>query len=363
MCFHKASPGGCPKRIAMLAKIKFSKIAVVLFLTVLIWVWTDLALDETYDVSGASIILTESSPELWISFDGKRTIDVNNIALKGPASKITNVRRKIENLSFSLRFALDAEKEGLVESGEPLTVQSFLQKSAQFQESGLIVESTEPAAINMNIIHLVRKTLGVECFDENGALLTVESIIDPASIEILVPPDNWPPEGWPPGDKAGIMLTRADIDLAKRKPIQKKAHVRLADGQIRESSSTVEIRIPPAEERLQNFEIPATIGYSFSETMQGRFTVDLINRTEVMELITIRATNEAKARFETQDKPKMTLFIYDRDETKAQEEQGQGRVVHYNFPEEFVRRGDIGLGQAPVTVRFRLIPIRSADNP
>lgn len=345
----------------MLAKVKFSKIAVVLFLTVLIWVWTDLALDETYDVSGAQIILTESRPGLWISFDGKRTIDVNNITLKGPASRITNVRRKIENLSFSLLFALDAEKEGLVESGEPLNVQSFIQKSAQLQESGLIVESTEPAAIHISLVKLVERTLGIECFDESGALLTIASIIDPASVDILVPPDNWPPEDWPPGDKAGIMLTRADIDRAKKEPIQKKAHIRLADGQIRESSSTVEIRIPPEEERLKTFEIPATIGYSFSENMQGRFRVDLINRTEVMDLITVKATNEAKARYEQQDEPKMTLYIYDRDEAKGQEE--QGRVVHYNFPEGFIYSGDIVLGQAPVTARFRLVPIRSIANP
>jgi hypothetical protein len=299
--------------------------------------------------------LTESSPQLWISFDGERSIDVNNIVLKGPASKLTNIRRKIENHSLSLLFPLDAEKEGLVGSGEPLTVQSFIQKSAQFQDSGLIVESCEPVEINVRVVELTEKALGVECYEESGDLLTVERIVDPATVNVLVP------DTWPPGDKARIVLTRSEIDRAKKKPIKKKAHIQLADGQTRESRTTVEIKIPPEEERLKSFEIPATIGYNFSENMQGRYRVDLINRTEVMDLIAIRATNEAKAMYESQDKPKMTLYIDDSDEEKGQE--AQGREVQYNFPEKFVRTGDIVLDQAPVNARFRLIPIGSGENP
>ena len=347
---------------AMLGKIKFSKIAVVLFLTILIWVWTDLALDETQELSGTSIILTESSPRLWISFDGERSIDVNSVILKGPASKITNIKRKIDNHSLSLLFPLDAEKEGLVESGEPLNVQDHIQKSAQLQDAGLMVESCEPSEIRLRIVQLVERLLTVECYEESGEPLSVESIVEPSAVNILAPPDNWPPDDWLPGDKAKVVLTRSEIEQAKKTPIAKKAHIKLADGQIRQSSDTVEIRIPPEEERLKSFtDIPATIGYNFSENMQGRYRVELINRTEVMELIAIRATNEAKARYEQQDEPKMTLYIYDRDEAKGQQE--QGREVHYNFPEEFVSTGDIFLGQAPVTARFRLIPIPSDDNP
>ncbi len=341
----------------MLGKIKFSKIAVVLFLTVLIWVWTDLALNETFDVGGGTIVLTESSPQLWISFDGERSIDVNNVVLKGPASKITNIRRKIENHSLSLLFPLDAEKEDLVGNGEPLIVQSFLQRSAQFQDSGLIVESCDPVEINIRVVELTEKSLGVECHDESGDLLAVESIVDPATVNVLVP------DTWPPGDKARVVLTRSEIDQAKKKPIRKKAYIRLDDGQTRESRTTVEIKIPPEEERLKSFpDITATIGYCFSENLLGRYTVELLNQPEVIgEPIKIRATNEAKARYEQQDEYKMTLYIYDRDEAKGQE--AQSRIVQYNFHEEDVRNGDIVLDQAPVTARFRLIPIRAGENP
>ena len=196
----------------MLAKVKISKIAVVLFLTLLIWVWTDLALDETENVSGATIILTESDPRLWISFNGERTIDVNDIGLKGPASKITNIKRKIENHSLSLLFPLDAEKEGLVASGEPLDVQTFIQKSAQLQDTGLVVESCVPGKIDVNVVELIEKPLTVECYEESGALLGVESIVEPSTVNILVPPENWPPDNWTPGDKAKVVLTRSEVE-------------------------------------------------------------------------------------------------------------------------------------------------------
>jgi hypothetical protein len=343
----------------MLGQVKFSKIAVVLFLTVLIWVWTDLALDETYDLGGTSIVLTESSPNLWISFNGARSIDVNNISLKGPASRITIIKRKIDNHNLSLLFPLDAEKEGLVESGEPLNVMEHIRKSAQLQDSGLVVESSDPANIDLSIVKLIERPLMIECYEENGSPLSVESIIEPSTVNILVPPDNWPPEDWSPGDKAKVVLTRSDIEEAKKAPIKKKAHIKLLDGQTRESSNTVDIRIPPEEERLKSFDnITATIGFCFSENLLG-YKVELLNRTEVMEPIHIRATSEAKARYEAQEQFKMTLYIYDGDEGQ----EAKSREVHYNFPLEDVYNGDIFLVRTPVTAQFRLIPGPSAVNP
>ena len=341
----------------MFAKIKFSKIAVVLFLTILIWVWTDLALDETYTINGATIVLTESSPQVWISFDGERSLSLDAIVLKGLASRITNIRRKVENHSFSLLFPLDAENE-MADPNEPLNVQEFLQRSTQFQDSGLIVESCEPTKVKIRIVKLIEKPLGIECYDENGALLTVESIINPPTVDVPVPDD------WPASDKARVVLTRSDIEQAKKTPVEKRAHIILADGQTRESSKTVEITIPPEEERLKRFtDIPATIGICLSENLLGRVDVELVNKTTgLMDLIAIRATNEAKAKYEGQERPKMTLYIYDRDwEVNGQQE--QGREVQYNFPEESLRKGEIFLDQTPVIARFKLIPLPSAENP
>jgi hypothetical protein len=76
----------------MIRKIKFGKIAIVIFLTVLIWVWTDLDLDEELTVPRITISVAHS-PELLVSFNGQPEALINNIKLKGPAKKIGEVRR------------------------------------------------------------------------------------------------------------------------------------------------------------------------------------------------------------------------------------------------------------------------------
>ena len=53
----------------MFKKVKFSKLAIVIFLTILIWVWADRALDEPDTIYNATIIIGRTSPKLWVSFD------------------------------------------------------------------------------------------------------------------------------------------------------------------------------------------------------------------------------------------------------------------------------------------------------
>ena len=125
----------------------------------------------------------------------------------------------------------------------------------------------------------------------------------------------------------------------------------------------MEIKILPEEDRLISFpDITATIGFCLSEYMLVRYRVELLNQQQVIgEPIKIRATSEAKARYEQQDEYKMTLYIFDSDEARGQE--AQSRTVHYNFPLDDVRNGDIVLDQTPVTAQFKLIPLSSAENP
>ena len=84
----------------MLGKIKFSKIAIVISLTALIWVYADLALDEPFPVSNAAIVMAKSDPGLWASFNGQSSAAIGNIVLKGPASKISDVKRRLKDGSL-----------------------------------------------------------------------------------------------------------------------------------------------------------------------------------------------------------------------------------------------------------------------
>jgi hypothetical protein len=340
----------------MLKKVKYSKIAVVIFLTILIWVWTDLTLDETLPVSGAKISIDESRPSLWVSFGGKSSISIDTIVLKGPASKISDVKRKIKDRSPSFEFFLDPEQEGMVEPNEPpLDVQNFLRKSDQIRDFGLTVESCKPDKLTVNVVELVERSLTVQCFDEGGiSLKTKTESIEPPEAKIFVPRD------WG-RDKltARVELTRNEIEQSRSAPIEKRPYVELAPEQIRRATRAVEIKMSPEEDPLKSDTVTtATLGYCLSENLQGKYKVHVDNLNEVISSIAIRATPEAKQAYEGM-RYQVILEIDDED-AKSKEPR---RQVVYNFPEEFVSKDEIMLDQPPVTARFKLTPLSSAENP
>jgi len=341
----------------MLKKIKYSKVAIVIFLTVLIWVWADLALDETVSVPGATITIAESSPNFWVSFGGKASTSIDNIVLKGPASKIADIKRGINEGSLKLKFTLYPEWQGMTAAGvHALNVLDFIKNSAEMREmSGLTAESCEPNTITVNVAKLVERPLAVRCIDESGNSQKYENI-DPPTINALVPSD------WGL-DKliAKVKLTREEIEQARKTPIKKKPFVELAEEQIRELATTVTIKLPQKEEPLSVKRIEyATLVIAMSPTLLAKYYVEVTNLPSVLNPIAVKATNEAKKAYEEQQLPQMTLYIFDSDTEKGQEV--QRKKVHYNFPLEYVRKGEIELSQEPATAEFRLIPRPSAEN-
>ncbi len=341
----------------MFGKIKYSKIAVVIFLTVLIWVYADLALDETHPVSGA-ISVGESRPSRWVTFGGKASISIDNIVLKGPAAKITKVKQKLKDRSPSFEFFLDPEQEGMVEPNEyPLDVQSFLRKSDQIRQFGVTVESCKPATLTVKVVELVEKSLTVQCVDESDNSLKPESI-DPPISNILVP------EEWGRDKVARVRLKRSEIEEARNAGIEKKPYIVLPDGQTRQSRAGVKIKMPPEEDRLiENRITNATLAIALSPTLAEEYYVQVTNLPQVLNPFDIRATPAAKRAYELQQLPLMTLYIFDNDTEKGQQE--QRREVVYNFPEEFVRKGEIELKnpEKPAEAIFKLIQLPSAESP
>jgi len=341
----------------MTKKIKFSKIAIVTFLTILIWVWADLALDETVPVPGATIIIAESSPDFWASFDGKASISIDNLVLKGPASKIADIKRRRDDGSLELKFSFYPEWEEMTTAGShTLNVLDFIKKSTEMRRmSGLTAESCEPKTLTIHVAKLVERPLAVRCIDESGNPLKYESI-DQSTVNALVPSD------WGL-DKliAQVKLTRDEIDLARTTPIKRKPRVELAAEQIREVATTVTIKLPPKEDPLSVKRIEdATIGIDKNPTLDSKYYVEITNLPSVLNPITVRATDEAKKAYEEQQLPHMTLYIFDGDTEKGQEI--QRKKVHYNFPAEYVRKGEIELVGEPATAEFKLIP-RLSDEP
>jgi len=338
----------------MVRKINYGKILLVIFLTVLIWVWADLALDERLPVSSATISVARSTnPNLLVSFDDESSVSISNIMLKGPVARITDTRQKLNDGSLVLEFFLDAEQEGMVNPGEyPLKVLNFLKQSRQVKELGLTVESCEPDKLSVNVVKLVKKSLTVKCFDEDGIPLKAES--KPSKVDMFVPED------WV-GD-ARVQLTRSEIEQARVEAVPKKPYVKVAPGQIREAAGTVDITASPEEDRLIDTTMTkTTLGITFSLTLQGKYDVEIENLPEVIGGITIRATPEAKRAYENM-RYQVILEIYDED---AESTEPLKRELIYNFPAEYVSKGEIELKNPdqPAEAKFKLNQLPSAVAP
>jgi hypothetical protein len=334
----------------MARKIKYGKIAVVIFLTALIWVWADLAQDEKLLVSNVTIVAKSANPSLLVAFGEEPSVSVDSVVLKGAARRIADVARMRNEGSLDLRLFLDTEQQGMTKAGEhSLPVLSFLRQSDKIRQLGLTVESCEPEKLSVNIVKLVKKLLTVRCFDENGIPLQAESL-EPSRVEAFVP-DEWA------GEKlaAKVELTRRELSQARTTAIEKTPYIELLAGQSRELSTAVKIKMPLAEDILRDYLVTATLGIALSPNLQGKFKVEISNLSEVISPISIRATAQAKQAYEAQPYPLMTLYILDHDATSTAAE--LRREVIYNLPEEFVRRGEIISPQHPAQARFKLIPL------
>ena len=346
----------------MLKKIKFGKIAIVIFLTVLIWVWADLALEELFPVSNMPITISKSTNRaLWVSFvDENESLvpvyTVKSIVLKGSASRTSDVDRKLKTGSLQLDFFLDAEQEGMDKPGKyPLDVLNLLRKSNQIRELGLAVQSCEPDKLTIDVVELVEKPLDIECFNESGAPLDVESI-DPPKVVMYVPADS--------RLTAQVRLTARDIERARASVVVKTPFVVFAEGQTRQAPKDVKIKMLPEADSLSEHTITeAKLGITLSVNLQGEYKTDVINHNDVVRPFTIQATLEAKQAYENQPF-QMTLYILDGDEKRGPQEEQRRKVV-YNFPEEFVRKDEIRLKspQQPAEARFKLIRLTSAPTP
>lgn len=340
----------------MIRKPKYGKIAVVVFITILIWVWADLALDEKWPVPNTTISIVKSNPKLWVSFDDASSVTIEEMVLKGPLQKIAEIKRKLEE-EEGLEIDFDAAKEKMNEPGTyPLPLLPFLQKDNEIKRLGLKVESCKPETLSVKVVGLVSRPLDVKCVDEDRNPIG-GATVEPVQVDMLVPED------WGPEKRiAEVLLTRREIEQARVSPVEETPYIRLAAGQTRKAPKLVRITMPPEPDRLSDYTIKApTLSIALSPALQGKYYVDVNNLSDVLLPIVIRATPEAKRAYELQPFPMMTLYVLDDDKNIADPK----RQVVYNFPEDSVRKGEIKLiknPQQPTEAKFKLIPVSSAED-
>jgi hypothetical protein len=330
----------------------FGKLSVVVFLTVLIWVWADLAQDERLRLSNVvSLSVTRSSdPTLWVSFAGqgdgpplRPLVMIDRIDLEGPASRVNDVDRMRNTGEFDGALFLDPARENLVEEGtHALDVLSFLRRNDTIRKLGLTVEECDPTTVVVHVTRLVSKTLPVECINENGAPLRAE--IEPATVDVLVPPQGV--------SVARVRLGPSEQNLAKGTAIEKSPYVEFTEDERRPVPTPVKVTLPAGND-LREYQVSAAWGFCFSPNTQGKFRVELGSDRAKLTNVPIKATPLA---YQAYDDATYEILIYIYDSDRDASGWITRRVV-YNFPEAYVRSNEIEAAQDPPEVRFQLVPI------
>lgn len=338
----------------MAKKPKLSKISIVVFLTILIWVWADLAQDERMSLSGYVTITVArpNDPTVWVSFEGadstlRPSATIDAIDLKGPASRVAEVERMKKKGELTLDLFASPEEEGWMEAGpRTFDVLNFLKQSAEIRQLGLTVESCEPRTVAVEVRRLVERPLPVRCIDENGAPLRAD--IEPATVDAYVP------DGVV---AAQVRLSANELIQARISAIQKTPYVELTPGQRRELATKVTVSMAPEEVELAEHPVQAVLGVCFSPNLQGTYRVNIENEAELATVL-VRATTEAWQAYERQP---FHIFLYVLDSDR-QATDVITRPVVFNFPQEYVRNGQIE-GTSPPPARFvlELIPEESVE--
>lgn len=341
----------------MIDKIK--KIAVVIFLTLLIWFWAYQALEEEFNQT-ATLTVSQTSPDFLVSFDIDTPVSLE-LRLKGSAAKVAELKRKLRADDTvpdkeRLDFYYDAVTEKQAEPGtHTLEVLPFLNSSTKMKGLGITVESCkiggrDVGTIAVTVEKLVEQRLTIQCFDDNDAILEHETI-EPARVKMFVRQGS--------ELEAKVTLTRQQIEQARKFPIIERPYVELAPKTQKFAPIRVKIKLLPAEVSLQDRPLQPTIGFIFSKNLQGKYSIELLNENELTETTQFRATDKAWAVYK--DKTPYQVLVEVRDGDEATEE--VSREVVYNFPVEFVEKGEIRLNEPHRQAKFKLVPVPPEPGP
>lgn len=339
----------------MISKIK--KFSAVIFLTLLVWAWAYLKLEKTIAQSATLDISPSTRSDLLVTFDKQQTLVNLRLSLEGQPSNISELNKRLREDEANpdkerlLAFYYNADIEGQAAPGlHFIDTVSFLNTSEKLKDLGITVDSCLPSKVNVYVEQLKKQWITVQCLDENKVPLTT-SQIEPQSVEMYVR------DGWK--GKATVILTEAARENARKSGIEEKPFIELAPGQRRYSKDSVTIKLPvtehPLEDRVTNPLL--RLGYIFSTNLQGKYTVELLNDSKFRTL-NFRASQRA---FDAYQKMPYQMLIEIRD-SDVNESLSIRLPVIYNFPPEFVRKGEIELTGPPEDAELKLVPVAAKPN-
>lgn len=324
------------------------KMLAVLFLTLLIWAWAFLSLETTHSWI-ATLEVAPAASDYLVTFENNRDqFDNLQLKFKGAPAKVAEMLQRYRN--ERLAFFYDPKEFGHTNNGKySINVADFVRRNPRIREYALTLELCVPEKLDVTVEKLEEKLLMVQCVDDTGVPVTPETV-EPAQVEIMV-------RGGYNGP-ATVVLTGQQFEAAKKAPISVKPFVEVAVGKRRFAEKTVAIRMP-ATEKLEPMVIQPAIGYILSPALAGKYKVELLNETELKTISTIRFTEKA---FDAYKKLKYQIFVEVRDGDEALPEIPP-RPVIYNFPQEFVRSGQIEAPTPSHQAKIKLTPIVTTTTP
>jgi hypothetical protein len=324
------------------------KLAAVVFLTMLIWAWAYLALEEEMPLQNGTLDISSRIPQdLFVSFENQPAPVSLKLTIKGPPSQIAELKKRLRASDADpnkerLEFLYDAASQNHSTPGShELDVVKFLNESDKLKDMAVTVVSCEPARINVKVEKLTKKRLTIQCLDENNVPLATE-VIDPQDIQMFVR-NNWP-------GTATVILTEAAIEKARKEPVTVTPFIELTPGKRQNYKGTVSITLPSTENPVELRPQQPTIGFIGSKNFWDKYTVELINEPDLRTIL-LKASERAFIAYE-KTAYQILVEILPGDETAAD---AIHRPVIYNFPEEFVQKGEIKLAGTPGEAIFKLV--------
>lgn len=346
----------------MIKKLKPGKISIVVFLTALIWVWADLAQDDRLTLSDVRIEVAKSTdPSLWVNFvveqadpNLQTSVALDTVVLKGPASRVTEARGRKNRGTLDLNLFLVPEQQGLTQTDvRTIDVLEFLRENEEIRKLGLTIEKCEPQRLIVITQKLVEQFVPVVC-DGFDASLQVANL-DPSTVAAYVPPGRALQARIP-------RLNAEEQNLAKVAAIERTPYVELVTGQRREVAAKVKITLAPKQRVLGEDWIPVAYGFCFSPNLQGKYRVVLENAPTELTGVMVRGTAEARTAYHDMDY-QLVLNIRDQDVQVPADQGPIKRAFKFEFPEEYVQRGEIEATGQPPEARFTLVPIPTEASP
>lgn len=327
------------------------KLAAVVFLTMLIWAWAYLELEETMDQQNGTLDISPGvRQDIFVSFESQPAPVSLKLTIKGPTSQIAELKKRLRASDADpdkerLDFLYDpASQNHSTPGSHDLKVVEFLNQSDKLKDMAVTIVSCEPSVINVKVEKLTIGWPTIQCLNENNVPLATE-LIDPQGIQMFVR-DNWT-------GTATVILTEAEIEKARKEPVPAKPFIELTQGKRRYYKDTVSIKLPATENPLEPRVQQPTIGFIGSKNLQDKYAVELINEPDLRKTIRLKASKRAFGAYE-KTVYQVLIEVRPGDETAAE---AIHRPVIYNFPVEFVQKDEIELDELPREAVFKLVAI------